>query len=79
MKKIMLFAGLMLGAALSLTNCAQEEISSPASKSGRTMTIGASLAPVKTTNDGLQTLWSANDNLTIFHAPAGTTAYVKDG
>ncbi|MBQ7195595.1 MAG: hypothetical protein IJS07_08175 [Bacteroidales bacterium] len=78
MKKFMIFAGLMLTAAFSLTNCQKAEFAGPESRNGKKATITATAIQMKTTNDGLQTLWSSGDNLTVFHAIAGTTDYVKD-
>ena len=74
----MIFAGLML-AAFSLTNCQKAEFSfSEPTKAGSKMTIGVVADQVKNTNDGIRTLWASGDGLTVFHAPAGTTEYVKD-
>ncbi|MBQ7195593.1 MAG: hypothetical protein IJS07_08165 [Bacteroidales bacterium] len=79
MKRFMIFAGLML-AAFSLTNCERSEFSAmEPSGARRHFTIGATAGMVKTTNSGLQTLWDNGDNLTVFHALAGDTLYVKDG
>ena len=70
----------MLTAALSLTNCQKAEFTGPeAQKGGKTITLSATALQMKTTNDGLRTLWASGDNLTVFHAVHGTTEYVKDG
>ncbi len=73
MKKIILL-GAMLTAALSLTNCTKEAAPSvPETKVP--YTIYANAPESRTTNDGLKTLWEANDQINVFHAKAGTTAY----
>ena len=74
----MIFAGLML-VAFSLTNCQKAEFSfTEPEKAGKTMSIGVFADQVKNVNDGVRTLWASGDALTVFHAPAGTTEYVKD-
>lgn len=39
----------------------------------------APAADTRTTIDGMQTQWLAGDRLSVFHAPAGSAAYVADG
>ena len=76
MKKFILSLGL-IAAALCLTNCSQNDdfVTTEQTPS----TPFELFAPItKTTNDGLNTLWTDGDDLTVFHAESGTTGYVKD-
>lgn len=78
MKRFFITLGMMVAATLSLTNCNKEnaEVVLPASNE---FTIVASEIETKTTNDGMNTKWSANDSVAVFHAVAGTSDYVFDG
>ena len=80
MKKILTW-GMMLAAAFTLTNCA-EEIDNPNQQpeiNGIPFEIVASAVDTKTQNDGVSTNWVANDNINLFHAVSGSTTYVNDG
>lgn len=76
MKKFILSLGL-IAAALCLTNCSQNDdfVTTEQTPS----TPFELFAPItKTTNDGLNTLWTNGDDLTVFHAESGTTDYVEN-
>lgn len=75
MKKFILSLGLV-AMMLNLTNCAQYEDVNPTVEPQGDFEIYASAT--RTANDGLNTIWSAGDNLTVFHAEAGTSTYVYD-
>lgn len=75
MKKFILSLGLV-AMMLNLTNCAQYEDVNPTVEPQGDFEIYASAT--RTANDGLNTVWSAGDNLTVFHAEAGTSTYVYD-
>lgn len=74
MKKLFVYAGIACAAALSLTNCSKIDPQTPSSE-GMPFEIVASTAETKTANDGLKTTWVENDDLNLFHAVAGSTAY----
>ena len=83
MKRIFI-AGLMLMSAFALTNCSKE-IAQPTPDFNEQVAGVASFeiyAPTlqtKTANDGMSTVWVANDQINVFHAEAGATSYVNDG
>lgn len=83
MKRIFI-AGLMLMSAFALTNCSKE-IAQPAPDFNEQVAGVASFeiyAPTlqtKTANDGMSTVWVANDQIHVFHAEAGASSYVNDG
>ena len=83
MKNNKIIPGIVL-ALLCVLGACQKEISIEAVGSGdglpasREFTIGLNLG-TKTANDGLATNWVAGDKLNVFHAEAGSTAYVNDG
>lgn len=67
MKRFFAIAGLMTAAAISLTNCQPKEIGADLIPAGKTVYISASTdAGVKTTNDGVKTLWAENDAINLF-------------
>lgn len=81
MKKQIIFLGMMLAAAFTLTNCAKE-IEGPAQESetkGYPFEIVASAVDTKTVNDGMATKWAANDQINLFHAVCDGTDYKNDG
>lgn len=75
MKKQILSLGLMCAAALALTNCDKQSTEPQLPTEGTPFEIIASTVDTKTTNDGLKTVWAANDALNVFHAVAGSTDY----
>ena len=75
MKKFILSLGLV-AMMLNLTNCAQYEDVNPTVEPQGDFELFASVS--RTANDGLNTVWKAGDNLTVFHAEAGATTYVYD-
>lgn len=82
MKKIIMM-GLMLASAFALTNCS-EEIAQPTPDFNEqagvaSFEIYAPTLQTKTANDGMSTVWVANDQINVFHAEAGTASYVSDG
>ena len=80
MKKLIYSWGLMLVAAFTLTNCAQE-LDNPVGPGteGSPFKIIASTTHSKTVNDGMDTNWSEEDAMNVFHAVGETTEYVNDG
>lgn len=76
MRKQILTLGAICAAAFTLTNC-NKEIAEPKAPvtEGTPFEIIATTADTKTANDGLNTVWVAGDNLTVFHAVAGSTTY----
>ncbi|MBO5419774.1 MAG: chitobiase/beta-hexosaminidase C-terminal domain-containing protein [Bacteroidales bacterium] len=80
MKKNLFSMGVMLAAAFTLTNCAKEmehPVQEP-SVNG-TFEIIACTVDTKTANEGMSTKWTAADSINVFHAEAGSEAYVNDG
>ena len=65
----------------SLFSCSKEvdEVFEPQVSEGIPFTLYASASATKTTNDGLNTNWTAGDQINVFHAVAGSTSYVNDG
>lgn len=79
MKKSFIYAGAILAATISLTNCTKEINGSEAAfPEGIPFEICAN-PTTKTTIDGLSTKWVAGDALNLFHAVAGSTTYTSDG
>ena len=76
MKKFILSLGL-IAMAFGLTNCTTNEEFAPEVEAKGDFAI---YAPVtRTANDGLNTVWSENDVLSVFHAVTDGTTYTKDG
>ena len=71
MKKAFFFAGLA-AATLSLVGCNKE---ADLAVSGKKVEIVLSNVDTRTVNDGMSTTWAADDALTVFYAPAGTTTW----
>ena len=79
MKKSFIYAGAILAATISLTNCTKEINSSEAAlPEGIPFEICAN-PTTKTTIDGLSTKWADGDALNLFHAEAGSMTYKSDG
>lgn len=80
MKKNLFSMGVMLAAAFTLTNCA-EEMNQPvqAPSADGSFEIIAQTVETRTVNDGLSTKWTAADSINVFHAEAGSDVYVNDG
>lgn len=81
MKKYFNYLGIIAAAAMTLVSCAKEADNFTAEepiKDGGDFTIVANPA-TKTTIDGYQTKWAANDAINLFHAVAGSTDYVDNG
>ena len=72
--------GLAVASTLFFSNCKKVEVASNETSlsKGTPFEIVANTESTKTTNDGLDTKWAADDALTIFHAVAGTTSYSKN-
>ena len=80
MKKTIFAFGMMLAATLSLTNCSKEmDAPQEVSKDGVPFELFADVAQTKTAITGWNTRWVQDDKINLFHAAAGTTAYVDDG
>lgn len=75
MKKFIFSLGL-IAMLLNLTNCAQYEDVNPSVEVKGDFALYASIS--RTANDGLNTVWSAKDEINVFHAEAGTTNYLND-
>lgn len=76
MRKQILTLGAICAAAFTLTNCNKEIAEPHAPVTGGTdFEIIATTADTKTANNGLNTVWAAGDDLTVFHAVAGSTTY----
>ena len=75
MKKFIFSLGL-IAMLLNLTNCAQYEDVNPSVEVKGDFELYASIS--RTANDGLNTVWSAKDEINVFHAEAGTTNYLND-
>lgn len=76
MKKFILSLGL-IAMAFGLTNCTQNEEFAPVVEPQGDFVIYAS-TETRTANDGLNTVWSANDEINVFHAVGETADYVND-
>lgn len=76
MKRQILTLGAICAAAFTLTNC-NKEIAEPKAPvtEGIPFEIVAATADTKTANFGINTVWTAGDALTVFHADAGSTTY----
>ncbi len=87
MKKNFFTLGLIAVAALTLaTNCAKSEIEVSIEETTPTVQGTFELFAnssdkdlTKTANNGMSTVWTASDKLTVFHAEASSSSYVKDG
>lgn len=78
MKKQIFTLGLMLAATFTLTNC--DKISDNEQFAKNDFTIFATPSvETRTVNEGVTSSWKANDALSVMHAVAGTSNYVKDG
>ena len=75
MKKFILSLGL-IAMAFNLTNCAQNEEVTPSVETKGDFALYATVT--KTANDGVNTIWSAGDQINVFHAVGETTTYVND-
>lgn len=72
---------MMVAATFALTNCTVKEnfgSEMPEEILGQEFSIIANTFDTKTVNDGLNTNWSANDSIAVFHAEAESTTYTKD-
>ena len=76
MKKFILSLGL-IATAFGLTNCTKNEEVNPVVETKGDFAIYAS-TETRTANDGLKTVWSAKDEINVFHAVGETTGYVND-
>ena len=79
MKKNIISMGLMAAASLTLTtNCAKTEADFNQAE-GTPFELIATSAETKVANDGMATRWSANDQINVFYAEAGSTTYTSAG
>ena len=81
MKKQIISWGMMLAAAFTLTNCAQE-IENPNEQpetAGYPFEVVASTVDTKTVNDGMSTKWVEGDQINLFHAVTDGTEYKNNG
>lgn len=72
MKRFLLFAGLA-ATALSFVGCNKEADVRGLGK--KTAELILTTVDTRTINDGMNTKWKADDALTVFYAPAGTSDY----
>ena len=70
MRKTIFTLGLMLAAALSLTNCTKNEEATFTPEVKVPFELYANMDDTRTTNDGIHTNWAANDEINVFHAVA---------
>lgn len=78
MKNLYSALGIVLAASLSIISCANDPIAPAEKVSGEGVPFEISTLITKTSNDGLDTKWAAEDQINLFHAEAGTTTYVND-
>ena len=79
MRKTIFTLGLMLAAALSLTNCTKNEEATFTPEVKVPFELYANMDDTRTTNDGIHTNWAANDEINVFHAVTGDIAYENNG
>ena len=80
MRKTIFTLGLMLAAALSLTNCTKNEEATFTPEVKVPFELYANMDDTRTTNNGLSTKWETEDAINVFHAVADATVdYVNDG
>lgn len=78
MKNTFISLGIALAATLFLTGCTKQ-IENPAEAESEGIPFEVSTVLTRTANDGMSTTWTKGDAINLFHAEAGTTAYVNDG
>ncbi len=79
MKKIFSIASLLLVAALAFTSCSKDETNAPEESVNKSFSIVANLNDTKVTIDNaLKSSWEDGDQMNVFHAATGTTAYTND-
>ena len=70
---------LALTSVLAIAGCTEQlGDNSSAINGGVPFSFSASHSDSKTSIEGLQTVWDADDNVNLFHAEAGSTSYVND-
>ena len=74
MKKAFFFAGLA-AAALTFVGCNKE---ADYAGNGTPVEIVLNTVDTRTVNNGLETKWKANDALSVFYAPAGSTDWSEN-
>lgn len=79
MRKTIFTLGLMLAAALSLTNCTKNEEATFTPEVKVPFELYANMDDTRTTNDDIHTNWAANDEINVFHAVKGDIEYENDG
>lgn len=79
MRKTIFTLGLMLAAALSLTNCTKNEEATFTPEVKVPFELYANMDDTRTTNNGMATEWKAGDAINVFHAVVGDIAYENDG
>ena len=79
MRKTIFTLGLMLAAALSLTNCTKNEEANFTPEVQVPFEFYANMDDTRTVNDGMSTKWVAGDAINVFHAEVNTANYKNDG
>ena len=79
MRKSFVYAAGLMCLALSITDCQKELVDQTTPASEPNFELFAQPVTTKTANNGLDTRWVAKDAINVFHAEAGSTAYVIDG
>ena len=79
MRKTIFTLGLMLAAALSLTNCTKNEEANFTPEVKVPFEFYANMDDTRTVNDGMSTKWVAGDAINVFHAEVNTANYKNDG
>ena len=80
MKKSFISLGLIVAATFALTNCAKE-LENPSQQpesAGIPFEITASTPDTKTANYDFNTVWVADDALSVFHVETGATEFVEN-
>lgn len=78
MKNLYSALGIVLAVSLSIISCTNDPLAPAEKVSGEGVPFEISTLITKTSNDGLDTKWAAEDQINLFHAEAGTTTYVND-
>lgn len=65
--------------ALVMTRCAAVQETDVPLRAKASFEVYAAPSDTRTVNDGMHTLWNNGDRFSLFHAPAGTPAFLPDG
>ena len=80
MKGCKYIVGLVLSTlAFALTQCASVQEAEAPHLARASFEVYATPAETRAVNDGMSTRWEEGDRFCLFHAPAGTSAFLSDG